>query len=33
MHGMACMVTNGEFDLDDGQTAEMLKAVITQFIS
>ena len=33
MHGMACMVTNGEFDLDDGDTEEMLKSVIVQFIS
>ena len=33
MHGMACMVTNGEFDLSDEETADMLKAVITQFIS
>ena len=33
MHGMACMVTNGEFDLSDGETEEMLKSVIAQFIS
>ena len=33
MHGMACMVTNGEFDLDNHETEEMLKAVIAQFIS
>lgn len=33
MHGMACMVTNGEFDLTDDETAGMLKSVITQFIS
>lgn len=33
MHGMACMVTNGEFDLTDDETANMLKLVITQFIS
>lgn len=33
MHGMACMVTNGEFDLSDEETADMLKAIITQFIS
>lgn len=33
MHGMACMVTNGEFDLDNSETEEMLKSVITQFIS
>jgi len=33
MHGMACMVTNGEFDLDGNETEEMLKAVIIQFIS
>lgn len=33
MHGMACMVTNGELDLSAGETEEMLKAVIAQFIS
>lgn len=33
MHGMACMVTNGEFDLSDNETSDMLKSVITQFIS
>ena len=32
MHGMACMVTNGEFDLADGETEDMLKTVIMQFI-
>lgn len=32
MHGMACMVTNGEFDLTDGDTEEMLKSVINQFL-
>lgn len=33
MHGMACMVTNGEFDLDDNETTEMLVSVISSFIS
>ena len=33
MHGIACMVTNGEFDLTDDETLNMLKSVITQFIS
>jgi len=33
MHGMACMVTNGEFDLSESETAQMLVAVISQFIS
>ena len=33
MHGMACMVTNGEFDLSDSETEDMLVSVITQFIS
>lgn len=33
MHGMACMVTNGEFDLSEEETRDMLVSVITQFIS
>lgn len=33
MHGMACMVTNGEFDLDNNEVTEMLKSVIGQFIA
>lgn len=33
MHGMACMVINGEFDLDDNETEKMLVDVISSFIS
>ena len=33
MHGMACMVTNGEFDLEDNETKDMLIDVISSFIS
>lgn len=33
MHGMACMVINGEFDLDDDETKEMLIDVISGFIA
>lgn len=33
MHGAACMVTNGEFDLDDTETENMLVSVISTFIS
>lgn len=33
MHGMACMVINGEFDLEEGETKEMLVDVISGFIS
>ncbi|MDO4965901.1 MAG: TetR/AcrR family transcriptional regulator [Lachnospiraceae bacterium] len=33
MHGMACMVTNGEFDLEDNETTDMLVNVISSFIS
>lgn len=32
MHGLACMVTNGEYDLDDDATITMLTQVITSFI-
>ena len=32
MHGMACMVTNGEFDLSDEEAVGMLKSVFAQFI-
>lgn len=33
MHGMACMVINGEFDLDEAETEKMLVEVIASFIS
>lgn len=31
MHGMACMVTNGEFDLSDDEVIVMLKSVFAEF--
>ena len=33
MHGMACMVINGEFDLEDAEAKDMLVDVISNFIS